>query len=370
MVSPKTRSVIWGRGAGRCHFPSCNKTLIGDLVAGNEDANFGFIAHIVAETPTGPRGCPTRSPLLADEPSNLMLLCATHHKLIDVDEVEDYPEQRLLDIKAAHERRIEIVGEIAPDRASHVLRYGAKIGAHDSVLSFSRVRTAMLPDRYPADGRSIGIEIAGSATTDGEEAFWTAEPENLSRQFALHVASRITSREIAHLSVFALAPIPLLIKLGALLGDITPSDVFQLHREPSGWSWARNGQRLDFAVRRPDVLRPSVALKLSISGSISDDRITRVLGEDVSIWSVEVDAPHNDAMRHPEDLAAFRQVIRRLYDDIKSAHGQNAAINVFPALPVSCAVELGRVRMPKADLPLVVFDQAGEAGFVKRLDIR
>ena len=32
-------------------------------------------------------------------------------------------------------------------------------------------------------------------------------------------------------------------------------------------------------------------------------------------------------------------------------------INLFPALPVSAAVEVGRVWMPKADLPLIVYDQ-------------
>ncbi|MCT8003960.1 hypothetical protein NZL82_19020 [Sphingomonas sanguinis] len=41
-----TRQIIWARGAGRCHM--CNADLIGDLVSGAEDANFGFIAHIAA----------------------------------------------------------------------------------------------------------------------------------------------------------------------------------------------------------------------------------------------------------------------------------------------------------------------------------
>ena len=54
--------------------------------------------------------------------SNLMLMCYPHHKLIDVDELANYPEQRLLDMKREHEDRIAIVAGILPDRASHVLR--------------------------------------------------------------------------------------------------------------------------------------------------------------------------------------------------------------------------------------------------------
>jgi len=94
MASTKTRCVIWARAGGRCHFPGCNKSLIGDLIANNEDANFGFIAHIVAETPGGPRGDPILSPLLEDDANNLMLLCGPHLKLVDVDEKDAYPVQR------------------------------------------------------------------------------------------------------------------------------------------------------------------------------------------------------------------------------------------------------------------------------------
>ena len=355
MVSPKTRAVVWARGAGRCHF--CNIPLIGDYISGNEDPNFGFAAHIVAEKATGPRGDAVRSPLLADEPSNLMLMCYPHHKLIDVDRSDDYPEQFLLDMKASHEDRIRIVTDILVDRASHVLRYGAKIGDHTSPVSFSRVRTAMLP------------EIIGSIMSDGEVAFWSVEPDNLRRQFERSVAERIESREISHLSVFALAPMPLLILLGSLLGDITPADLYQLHREPAGWTWAENGPRIEFETTQPSANANVVALKLGISATITDDRITAVLGPDVSIWSLTAKNPNNDIMRHADDLREFRRIIRKLFDDIKAAHGQDASIHLFPATPVSCAVEIGRVRMPKADLPLLVYDQVWEAGFVHRLTI-
>ena len=69
-----------------------------------------------------------------------------------------------------------IVTDVKPERASHVLRYGAKIGKHEFPVSFERVRVAMLPERYPADGKSVGIEILGNAATDGEDLFWRTEP--------------------------------------------------------------------------------------------------------------------------------------------------------------------------------------------------
>ena len=43
---------------------------------------------------------------------------------------------------------------------------------------------------------------------------------------------------------------------------------------------------------------------------------------------------------------------------------------MFPAAPVSVAVELGRVLQPKADVPLRLYDQNNNlGGFVPALDI-
>src|SRR6266568_3992313 len=79
-LTPITRTVLWAKAAGRCQYSGCNRSLIGDLISGAEDKNFGFVAHIVADTPTGPRGDPVRSPLLSDDVNNLMLICNVHHK--------------------------------------------------------------------------------------------------------------------------------------------------------------------------------------------------------------------------------------------------------------------------------------------------
>lgn len=47
------------------------------------------------------------------------------------------------------------------------------------------------------------------------------------------------------------------------------------------------------------------------------------------------------------------------------AHGEGATTHLFPAIPVSAAVELSRAWMPKADFPLVIYDQNRGGGFVR-----
>ena len=96
---------------------------------------------------------------------------------------------------------------------------------------------------------------------------------------------------------------------------------------------------------------------LAISATINDDRVIAVLGEEAAIWAIKAVEPHNDAMQRRDDLAEFRRLLRLTFNAIKAAHGEDAVVNVFPAIPVSAAVEVGRVWMPKADLPLRIYDQ-------------
>lgn len=370
-VSSRVRNAIWARAAGRCMFPGCNKDLTGDLISGLENRNFGFIAHIVADIPGGPRGDPLRSPALCNDPTNLMLLCGVHHKVIDVDQVDDFPESRLISMKAHHERRIAIAADIDGDRASHILRYAANIGHHQSPVTYEQMSMAMLPDRYPATGRqTLDLEMLGCTIQDHEPAYWAFHRENLGRQFATKVRDRIESREVRHLSVFALAPQPLLIELGRLLGDIVAADVRQLHREPKGWRWAGDEAPLKFIIHEPQVATNGpIALKLAVSAPVDDVRIRDVLGTDAEIWSLSIPAPGNDVVRRTEDIAAFRKAMRNIYRNIKDRHGDGKMINVFPVLPVSLAVETGRVWMPKADLGLKLFDQVRGRGFVQAFTI-
>ena len=370
-VTPLTRSILWAKAAGRCQYAGCNKPLIGDLISGAEDRNFGFVAHVVADTPTGPRGDVTRSPLLRNDVNNLMLMCHVHLKLIDVDQVAQHPEQRLLAMKAAHESRIDIVTDIAEGRASQVLRFAAQIGRHESPVAYDLVSAAMLPEHYPAEGRrTVDIELLGSSYRDHEPQFWNFHRQNLERQFAARVRERLDAREIRHLSVFALAPQPLLIVLGRLLGDITPCIVHQLQREPQTWRWQDGPPVIQYRERRPGRPTGPAALVLGISATIVDERVRNVLGPDAAIWAIEADHPHNDIMKRSADLSEFRRRLRVMLDAIKAAHGERATLHVFPAVPVAVAVEIGRVAMRKADLPMLIYDQNRLLhGFIQTLQL-
>jgi hypothetical protein len=83
-----------------------------------------------------------------------------------------------------------------------------------------------------------------------------------------------------------------------------------------------------------------------------------------------VPTPHNDVIKTREQLRQFRSGARLVFDEIKAVHGQKSLLHVFPVAAVSVAVEFGRVRMPKADMPWRIYDQvSGRKGFVAAVDV-
>jgi len=332
--------------------------------------NIAEAAHIIGFSENGPRGEGELSEELAQDVANLMLLCGICHTTIDRNK-ENYPVERLRRMKRAHERWVERVVSIGRERESHILLYGANVGDHSSAVSYRAAAPALIADgRYPASSVPIELSTIHGSFRDRTEQFWQVESEHLRRAVRERVLEPLAMRSISHLSVFALAPQPLLTLLGYLLGDINyEAQVYQLHREPPGWSWQEHPDGFEYVVHEPNGARGQPALVLALSATITDDRIHAVLGDDAAIWRITVPEPNNDFLKSLRQLQQFRQMMRPLLDRIKATHGQKALLHVFPAAPVSIAVELGRVIMPKADMPLRIYDQNNDrGGFVHALD--
>jgi hypothetical protein len=361
---------LWTASAGRCEFEGCNINLWrNDLTM--DQMNKAYIAHIYAYAKNGSRYNSTLSPQLETDLTNLMLLCDTCHRLVDDKKKEnEYPASRLIKMKKDHEERIQFLTGIQPEKRSHIILYGSKVGEHNSPLQFDNAVKAMLPKYYPATHQPIELSLSNSSFDDSSEFYWSVESENLSNLFKQKVAFIKEQHEVQHYSIFGLAPQPLLIKLGTLLNDIYKARLYQLHREPSTWKWL-DDDNVRHNISSPEGSGKCVALKFELSATISNDRITYILGPNVDIWSLTTSTPHNDYLRSKAQLKDFRIKMRLLFDQIKARHGQNAQLHIFPAMPVATAVELGRVWMPKADLSMIVYDQNWKkGGFFKALEIK
>lgn len=91
-------------GAGRmCAFPGCHQWLVLPATDADPEQVIGKICHIVAHSDDGPRGDPTFPEEDREKPDNLILLCGTHHDIIDV-QPNTYSSDDLRRWKLDHER--------------------------------------------------------------------------------------------------------------------------------------------------------------------------------------------------------------------------------------------------------------------------
>jgi hypothetical protein len=362
-ISQVVQCMLWGRAAGRCEFAGCNKPLWKSSVT-QEVVNVAQKAHIYAFSVAGPRGNRGISRRKINSLENLLLVCHECHRKIDrTRDGGRYTVGLLRGMKGTHEQRVEQVTGIAPDKKSHILLYGANIGVHSSPLNYGDAAKALFPDHYPATDVPIELHTINSSFVDRDAEFWHIEAENLKRKYASGVRERLAVGEIEHLSVFGLAPQPLLVLLGSMLGDIVSAESYQRHREPrASWQWPRRAVTQRFIEKSPSSFEGKPALVLALSATVAPDRVTSILGSDTSIWTVIVPRPHNDLIKSRRQLSQLRSLLRSLIDRIKAAHGQNTVLHVFPVASNSASIELGRVRMPKADMPWQLYDQINEQG--------
>lgn len=94
------------KSGNRCAFPRCGEVLLHEDAEIGDSVVLSKIAHIVGQSLDGPRG---RYPLPLEErdnESNLILLCAKHHDIIDNKE-QYYTVERLRQMKEDHEALVE-----------------------------------------------------------------------------------------------------------------------------------------------------------------------------------------------------------------------------------------------------------------------
>ena len=205
--------LLWGRAAGRCEFEGCNEPLWKSRIT-QERVNLAEKAHIYAYNAGGARGNKGIPKKYLDSVDNLMLVCPGCHKKIDKQKDGGrYTAGLLQGWKREHEARVKLVTGIAPDKKSHVIHDAANIDTAAVSLHFNATATAMFPRRYPAQETAIVLSRRNVAVTDRTAAFWAEEERNLCT-LSERVHERHKQNEIEHLSFFALAPQPLLIRLG------------------------------------------------------------------------------------------------------------------------------------------------------------
>lgn len=119
-MAPSTKDlrILYQRSGNRCAFPKCTKSLTYDETTDGSPTALSEVAHIVAQSPDGPRGSYPMPLEERDGYHNLILLCEEHHHVVD-DNCPSYPVEMLRRWKAEHEQVMSLAtGHAVAERLS------------------------------------------------------------------------------------------------------------------------------------------------------------------------------------------------------------------------------------------------------------
>lgn len=336
------RRDLWVAAAGRCEFRGCCKPVGRDFLT-KEKAFTGEHAHIIADSPGGARGVKGESERLAKEVSNLMLACYDCHARIDRDgKNSKFTTPQLQAMKREHEARIQRIYSATGVVESMPLLMTFPVGPHVTNIDVEQIHFAMLENSdyklFP-QGSHIHINRSDFDFQDDDPDFWPRAEKALIDHYTRRIQPALVERNgNAHLSIAGFAPIPMLMKLGALVGDKTRANVMDLPID--GWLWDKsdNCPEPKFAYTVPDNLPREVSVVVSISG-----KVVHPVGRDVVEFHAVV--PNRGIIRKEAHLQQFRSSFNAFLQSLSSAGAR--VVHIHPATPLAASIEIGRMLLLK-----------------------
>lgn len=373
-ISADTTLRLWVLAGGRCEY--CNSYLLEDEFSGHT-VNLGERAHIVgaSDSPRSPRG---DDELASDERQNvdnLMLMCGTHHRVID-SLIEEHTVAGLREMKRRHEARIRLLTALTEDAETVVLRVMGGIRGAPVEVPRRAVLAAVLADqrypRYPlaVEGEDLEVDLR-RLPDEGDPSYWSTGYRMIEQ-----AAARVREAQgpIRHLSVFALARIPFLVALGYCLDDKIPVMIYQRRRDGTGdkgWGFDPGASPVRFAVNKltGDREEPRVALAVSLTASIGEDVMAAANG--AAVYEVVPDGvpPSRNLLTARASLDEFAAAYHAFLAMVESDHPDCSELAIFAAAPAAAAVQLGRGIMRDSQPGLVVYDRNSGGIFEEALTL-
>lgn len=361
---PTTKMILFAKSGGRCQFEGCNKYLLRDDIT-SEELNDANIAHIVASSSNGPRGA-CNSHELSDDINNLMLLCKTHHKLVD-DNPEEYTVERLTEMKLSQERKVKELLDAMQYSEALIVTLESSIKKEQTVKIDSKqaVHALRTTAHNPFDHYETHIRFSSNSNYKDRQ-YWQEAENHLNREIDNLINGLLQENPKLTIAIFSIAPIPLIMKLGYKLGDKRKILVFQKYREPDTWEWLSDSQTNSFSyekIKRGNGTK--VAVIVSVTSEIDLSRVMAIDDFD-TIYHLKAENYGVNAIKSKEDLGCFWKQYQKLLDSIKN-NDHVEDVSLFPAVPVSAAYEMGRRCMPHTYPKITVYDECD--GFFETITI-
>ena len=342
-----TKNTVWRESYGRCMFTGCGEKLDYDHISGTS-GNYAYLAHNVASSELGARGIKVLSAQLSNNPSNVLLLCDKHHRLIDKVAASDYSASTL----SAMKNDFNIVANSLLDGLQYqpIPVYAVLWPVNSQTVSppsyvqiatsLSRIKRRMLEQLNILSNNE-------ELLVDSPEILWNLMPKVINS--AADKILQQTKGVGYNAALFGFGPTSALIGLGAKIGNknaVTPMLKF---RETGCWSWPSidpigNFYELeglnelksgtDFVINIVLTAEPQILVESS--KSISEKK-----GAQIITIRAKEKFMGNGAISHPDDGRAFTAKLQSIFHDLKSKYDAKT-IHLFPCASNAASVFIGQ----------------------------
>lgn len=362
-INPKHKLLLWGKAAGCCEL--CSKPVYEEEMQ-RQEGNYSNIAHINAASPGGPRFDADQTPEERSSIDNLMLLCLECHKLIDTNP-DDFPAKMLRTQKTEREQAVASLMEGLQKERCTVVKYLVPFGESGFTLGDGEWKRALFSRRLAYNGlQPYDLNHSNESARDARSI------PSLARKLETAVAGfRGLGYESGPVAIFALAPQPLLIKLGCLLGDETDLVVFQRSRTERNWSGNESIAVPSFELKSPPRFENAseAGLILSISGIVNPESIPSEVSDSmIPTYEIIVPLPGICAADHPKAAENFRIFATNSLYRIHEENPKVRKLHIFPAAPVSLNITFGAALNTNLIPEYVVYEKRNGA-FAESLTI-
>lgn len=283
-IGTKDRKILWTRSGNCCAFPGCGQHLVERGSEADGDVVIGQEAHIVARRPGGPRGRSQHLGANIDSYNNIILLCPTHHSVVD-QQPSRYSAAKLSEMKKRHESS---VAERMKERSHRIGLSDWRVGNSLVVIEPFGCLPVWVDSRWRASGLVLGQQALHhipptvnwfytSSEADPEIEYW-------SDGYVFNVAESIASDNgflpsICYKYDFRKFPAT---RTNEIMIDIDPSwkrPLTQLVAQIRSFDDARSMDWPDVEARLCSLL-----FRVWKAGLVDPHRVQRVFGELEGLW--------------------------------------------------------------------------------------
>ncbi len=359
----KTINTVWRESYCRCMFRGCGEKLDHDAISGTT-GNYAYLAHNVASSEQGARGITDLSNKLSNDPSNILLLCDKHHRLIDKVAANDYPASML----SAMKKEFNIVANSLLDGLNNkpIPVYAVLWPVNSQTVSppsSIQIANCLSLIKFRMHGQINTLSDNENLLIDSPEIIWAMMPI-LIQVSVDKIIQQINNFDF-NAALFAFGPTSALIGLGALLGNKNNVIPMLRFRDSGTWCWPRDVALGDlYDIEGFDSLNKNTDVVINIALTAEPESLieaSKVISDKKSaqIISIRAKKEHmgNGAISHPEDGRVLTSKLQSIFHTLKSEYGVQT-VHLFTCASNAAAVFIGQAYdLHHPDVIIYDFDE-------------